>query len=111
MTHGLNNAAMQHVGHYLARDLADAKITVNSVVPGFVGVEWRRELAEMIAEKSSTTVEEHLDEYVRGKGILAGRWAEPEEIADLAVFLASDRAAYINGANIVIDGGMSVNPR
>ncbi len=111
MTHGLNNAAMQHVGHYLARDLADAKITVNTVVPGFVGVEWRRELAEMIAEKSSTTVEEHLDEYVRGKGILAGRWAEPEEIADLAVFLASDRAAYINGANIVIDGGMSVNPR
>jgi NAD(P)-dependent dehydrogenase (short-subunit alcohol dehydrogenase family) len=111
MTHGLNNAAMQHVGHYLAADLAEAKITVNTVVPGFVGVEWRRELAKMIADKSSVSVDEYLDGYVKGKGILAGRWAEPEEVADLTVFLASERAAYINGASIVIDGGMSVNLR
>lgn len=111
MTHGLNNAAMEHVGHYLASDLADANITVNTVVPGFVGVEWRRQLAQTIADKSSISVDEYLDGYTKGKGILAGRWGEPEEIADLAVFLASDRAAYINGASIVIDGGMSVNRR
>lgn len=111
MTHGLNNAAMEHVGHYLARDLADTGTTVNTVVPGFVGVEWRRDLAETIAEKSSMTVDEYLDGYMKGKGILAGRWGEPEEVADLTTFLASDRAAYINGASIVIDGGMSVNPR
>ncbi len=111
MTHGLNNAAMQHVGTYLASDLAEAKITVNTVVPGFVGVEWRRELAKTIADKSSTTVDEYLDGYIKAKGILAGRWGEPEEIADLTVFLASDRAAYINGASVVIDGGMSVNLR
>lgn len=111
MTHGLNNAAMQHVGKYLASDLASAKITVNTVVPGFVGVEWRRDLAKIIADKGSMTVDEYLDGYVKDKGILAGRWAEPEEVADLAVFLASDRASYINGASIVIDGGMSVNLR
>jgi NAD(P)-dependent dehydrogenase (short-subunit alcohol dehydrogenase family) len=34
-----------------------------------------------------------------------------EEVADLAVFLASDRAAYITGSRMVIDGGMTVNPR
>lgn len=111
MTHGLNNAAMQHVGRYLARDLAEANITVNTVVPGFVGVEWRRQLAKTIAERNSMTVDEYLDGYIKDKGILAGRWAEPEEVADLTVFLASDRAAYINGASIAIDGGMSVNPR
>lgn len=111
LTHGLNNAAMEHVGHYLARDFADARITVNTVVPGIVAVEWRRDMAKMIAEKSSVSVDEYLDEYGKGKGILAGRWAEPEEVADLVVFLASDRAAYINGTSIVIDGGISVNAR
>lgn len=111
LTHGLNNSAMQHVGRYLARDLADAKITVNTVVPGFVAVEWRRALAETVAEQNSLTLDEWVSGYVGDKGILAGRWAEPEEIADLAVFLASDRAAYINGASIPIDGGMAVNPR
>lgn len=111
MTHGLNNAAMEHVGHYLARDLADSRITVNTVVPGFVGVEWRRDLAKVIAEKNNVTVEEYLDGYAKGKGILAGRWGEPEEVADVAVFLASARAAYINGTSIVIDGGISVNAR
>jgi NAD(P)-dependent dehydrogenase (short-subunit alcohol dehydrogenase family) len=34
-----------------------------------------------------------------------------DEVADLAVFLASDRARYINGARMVIDGGMTINPR
>jgi NAD(P)-dependent dehydrogenase (short-subunit alcohol dehydrogenase family) len=34
-----------------------------------------------------------------------------EEVADLAVFLASDRAAYVNGARIMIDGGYGINPR
>jgi NAD(P)-dependent dehydrogenase (short-subunit alcohol dehydrogenase family) len=34
-----------------------------------------------------------------------------EEVADLVVFLASDRAAYINGAQVALDGGYAINPR
>ncbi len=111
MTHGLNNAAVEHVGRYLARDLADANITVNTLAPGLVGVEWRQEWARMMAEKDSKSVEEFLDDYTKSLGVLAGRWAEPEEVAHVAVFLASDRARYVNGASLVIAGGQSVNPR
>ncbi|HEY6408962.1 MAG TPA: SDR family oxidoreductase [Ktedonobacteraceae bacterium] len=44
-------------------------------------------------------------------GILAGRWVEMSEVADVVVFLASDRAKYINGTRVIIDGGISVNAR
>jgi glucose 1-dehydrogenase len=44
-------------------------------------------------------------------GIIAGRWATMEEVAGTVVFLASDRGQYINGSQLLIDGGMSINPR
>ena len=46
-----------------------------------------------------------------GLRLIAGRWASMDEVADMAVFLASDRARYVNGARICVDGGMTINPR
>lgn len=111
LTHGLNNAAMNHVTGYLARDQAGDQITVNAIVPGLVGTEWRHGWAGMMAEKQGKTKEQFLADYCEQFGILAGRWASPEEIADLVTFVASDRGKYINGAQLVIDGGMNVNAR
>jgi 3-oxoacyl-[acyl-carrier protein] reductase len=111
MTHGLNNAAMMHGSTYLARDLASDKITVNTVVPGLVGTEWRENWADMRAAQMSKNRADFLVDYCQQKGILAGRWARMDEIADAIVFLASDRARYINGTRLVIDGGLSVNAR
>jgi 3-oxoacyl-[acyl-carrier protein] reductase len=84
---------------------------VNTLVPGLVGVEWRQGWAQTMAEKNSKSLDEFLADYSRSLGILAGRWAEPEEVAHVAVFLASDRAQYVNGASLVIAGGQSVNAR
>jgi NAD(P)-dependent dehydrogenase (short-subunit alcohol dehydrogenase family) len=42
--------------------------------------------------------------------ILLKRWGQPEDIAKVAVFLASDDSAFINGAVIQVDGGESINP-
>lgn len=42
-------------------------------------------------------------------GSPAGRWGRPEEVAGLAVYLASDQAAFIHGAHVVIDGGWTVS--
>ncbi len=45
------------------------------------------------------------------KGILLRRWAEPAEVADAVTFLASDRASYITGTTLTVDGGLGVNAR
>lgn len=111
LTHGLNNVAVEEAAQYLARDLAPNNITVNTVVPGLIGVEWRHDWAAAMAERSGTDVGTFLREYCEGKGVLLGRWGEPEEVADAVTFLASDRARYITGTSLVVDGGMSVNPR
>jgi NAD(P)-dependent dehydrogenase (short-subunit alcohol dehydrogenase family) len=111
LTIGLNNAAMNQVTTYLAQDLAGDRITVNALIPGLVGTEGREAWAENMARQQNTTKEEFIAGFCKRMGILAGRWADMSEIADMAVFLASDRAKYINGSRITVDGGMTINPR
>jgi NAD(P)-dependent dehydrogenase (short-subunit alcohol dehydrogenase family) len=111
MTHGINNAAMQHSAGYMAKDLAGDNIRVNTVVPGLVATEWREDWAGMMAEKSGKTKAEFLNNYCEQTGIITGRWADMAEIADAVTFLASDRASYFNAMSMVIDGGMLANPR
>ena len=111
LTHGLNNAAMNQVTGYLANDLAGDRITGNAVVPGLVGTEGREVWAENMSKQQSKTKAEFLADFCRRMGIIAGRWASMKEVADTVVFLASDCGQYINGSQLVIDGGMSVNPR
>lgn len=111
LTHGLNNVAVEEAARYLARDLAPSHITVNTVVPGLIGVEWRHGWAATMAEKAGQSKDDFLLEYCEGKGVVLGRWGEPEEVADAVTFLASDRARYVTGTALVVDGGMSINPR
>jgi NAD(P)-dependent dehydrogenase (short-subunit alcohol dehydrogenase family) len=111
MTHGFNNSAMNHVTTYLAADLAAERINVNAVVPGLIATEWREGWAENMAKQQGKTKEQFLADTCKSWGILAGRWGSMEEVADTVVFLASDRARYITGAQIAIDGGYGVNSR
>ena len=109
LTHGINNASFIQATKYLAKDLAGDSITVNSVSPGLVATEWRQGWAQMMADNQSVTKEEFLESYVKQLGIMNGRWAEMPEIADVVTFLASDRASYITGSVITVDGGLSAN--
>jgi NAD(P)-dependent dehydrogenase (short-subunit alcohol dehydrogenase family) len=111
LTHGINNAAMNHATSYLAADLATARITVNAVIPGLIATEWRNSWAERSGQARGETKEQFLERTCREWGIVAGRWGTMEEVADAVVFLASDRAAYVNGAKIAVDGGYSINVR
>jgi 3-oxoacyl-[acyl-carrier protein] reductase len=111
LTHGLNNAAMNQATGYLATDLASQQITVNTVVPGLVGTEGRDAWAENMAKQQNVTKAEFVASFCKRMGILAGRWATMDEVADTVVFLASDRARYYNGAKIILDGGLNVNAR
>lgn len=111
LTHGLNNSAMNHATSYLARDLAAEKITVNTVVPGLIATEWRHGWAENMGKQQGKSKEQFVEDICRAWGIVSGRWGSMEELADFVTFLASDRAVYINGAQIAFDGGFAINPR
>jgi 3-oxoacyl-[acyl-carrier protein] reductase len=111
LTHGLNNAAMNHATSYLAADLAAARVTVNTVIPGLIATEWRESWAESAGRQRQLSKQQFLDATCRDWGIIAGRWGSMREVADAVVFIASDRAAYINGARLTVDGGYSVNVR
>ena len=111
LTHGLNNAAMNHVTSYLAADLAAARVTVNAVIPGLIATEWREGWAQKSSEQRQLSKQEFLDQTCRDWGIVSGRWGTMREVSDAVVFLASDRAAYINGAKLTVDGGYAINAR
>lgn len=111
LTHGLNNAAMNHVTTYLAQDLSAARITVNAVIPGLIATEWRESWAETMGRQRSQTTQQFLDDTCRDWGIASRRWGSMAEVADVVVFLASDRASYVNGARITVDGGYTINSR
>jgi NAD(P)-dependent dehydrogenase (short-subunit alcohol dehydrogenase family) len=111
LTHGINNAGMNQATGYLASDLAGQQITVNTIVPGLVGTEAREAWAENMAKQQNVTKEEFLAGFCKRMGILSGRWATMDEVADSVLFLASDRGRYYNGAKIIMDGGLNVNVR
>jgi 3-oxoacyl-[acyl-carrier protein] reductase len=74
----------------LAQEVARKNVTVNAVAPGFV----------------ATDMTSDLDQNELKKLIPANRFGKPEEVADLVAFLASDKAAYITGEVIHINGGL-----
>jgi len=81
----------------LSREMAPHGITINSIQPG-------RIMSEQIVRMHPT--EEDRQQFAR-QNIPAGRFGEPEELANLVVFLCSPRAGYITGTVIPVDGGMS----
>lgn len=111
LTHGLNNSAMNHVTTYLAQDLSTSRITVNAVIPGLIATEWREHWAEQSGQQRGQSKAEFLDDTCRDWGIPSRRWGTMAEVSDVVVFLASDRASYVNGARITVDGGYTINAR
>lgn len=92
----------------LSNQLAPDNILVNTVCTGWSRTERVEKLLESRARIQA--VDTAVIERQITSAIPLGRVAEPEEIADLVIFLASDRASYITGAAIPIDGGMARSP-
>jgi meso-butanediol dehydrogenase/(S,S)-butanediol dehydrogenase/diacetyl reductase len=91
-----------------ARGLAEYGITVNAFCPGVVTTElWEQLDDEFIALGETQRKGQALEEF--GANILIGRLSAPEDIAPLAVFLASADSDYITGQAINVDGGMLVH--
>ena len=90
--------AIRGVTEALALETARAGITVNAVAPGYI-------LTDELKRRSEAGF---LDFDSIAERTPVGRWGHPEEIADTISFLASENAAYITGATLVIDGGFTI---
>ena len=78
-----------------AKELASRNTTVNAVAPGFVATEMTDVLSDSVKEAAVATIP-------------LGRFGEVEDIAETVVFLASDKAKYITGQVICVDGGIAI---
>ncbi|NIR43329.1 MAG: SDR family oxidoreductase [Gemmatimonadetes bacterium] len=102
----LSNTARPGVVGYaktIAEEFAQNGITVNVVCPGYMATDRVSELMAHRAEEAGTSVEKVSGDLVAN--IPAGRMGDPKELGDLVAFLASERAAYITGTTLQIDGG------
>ncbi|MYE79098.1 MAG: SDR family oxidoreductase, partial [Chloroflexi bacterium] len=77
----------------LAKELASRGVRVNALAPGFVETAMTADLSPELKQSALAAIP-------------LGRMGSPEDIAQAVAFLASDRAAYITGQTLVVDGGM-----
>ncbi|ATO17452.1 beta-ketoacyl-ACP reductase [Micromonospora sp. WMMA2032] len=95
VNYAASKAGLVGVARSITRELGSRNITANVVAPGFIDTDMTAALPE-----------ERRTEY--RKAIPAGRFAEPEEVAAVVTWLASDAAGYISGAVIPVDGGLGM---
>jgi len=80
-------------------------ICINAVAPGFILTDRQKEIGAARAKAKGITFEEYLKESARE--IPLGRLGRPEELADVIAFLCSERASYVTGTTITVDGGLA----
>ncbi len=103
---GVSNTVRGAVANWsktMANELGQYNITVNNVLPGATNTVRLQSIAEAKSSKTNENVDEILEAMAKQSPMK--RIAEPSEIAEAIAFLASDRASYINGINVPVDGG------
>lgn len=102
--YGLTKGALGQITRSLAIDLGQYGIRVNAVCPGTIRTPLVDRLFEKYSQKENRPIEEYWNEenamYARG------RVGEPEEVAEMIYFLASDKSSFCTGGHYLIDGGL-----
>ena len=87
----------------LANEFGREGITFNTVAPGYTATDRLKELAHHQAQQAGVETKDIIERW--GKDTASGRVAQPAEVADAIVFLASERASMITGQTLLVDGG------
>ena len=109
LAYSVAKAGVLHFTRLAAAELSAHRIRINAIVPGFIatsifggimnlGPEEAGKLAQQIAERSGTANP-------------IGRSGRPRDIAEAALFLASDAAGFVTGTHLTVDGGITIGPR
>ena len=95
--YGASKAALNSVMKYAAREYASRKVRVNSICPGMVDTP--------LIHRGTITEEQLADD---AKKYPLGRYGQPQDIANGAIYLLSDASSWLTGHDLVIDGGFSI---
>ena len=97
--YAVSKYGVRGVTRTLAREFGKNNIRVNTVVPGWVMTERQKRL----------WVDEEAEKMIDQVQCLPGRLM-PEDVARMVLFLASDDASFVTGAELMVDGGLTINP-
>jgi NAD(P)-dependent dehydrogenase (short-subunit alcohol dehydrogenase family) len=98
--YGAAKAGLLGLTRNMALDYGEFGIRVNVVCPGFVRTRLVQESIDRHPDRASA-------EAAMIRGVAIGRMAEPQEVASVIAFLASDDASYVTGASLLVDGGLT----
>jgi 2-deoxy-D-gluconate 3-dehydrogenase len=94
-SYAVSKAALIHLTECMAVELGPFNVQANAIVPGWTDTPMATRMKESVLYQETLALTP------------AGRWAEPQDIANAALFLASSASDYVNGATLTVDGGMT----
>lgn len=101
---GITNSGLLNITKSLSTEFGEDNVLVNAVCPGWVDTDlWRRNAQGLAAELGAQTEDEARRRAARKNSL--NRFGRPEELANAIVFLCSERASYITGVSLNLDGG------
>lgn len=110
--YGVSKAALQALSRGYAKELAGTGVTANAILPGPTATENVHAFLAPLAAERGISVEEMSARFVAEKrpSSLLGRFASPQEVAHLAVYVASEQASATTGAALRVEGGIVETP-
>lgn len=106
--YGVSKAALQGVSRGLAKVLAGTGVTVNSILPGPTRTTGAVSMMQTMANERGVSALEMEGIFLKENrpSTLLGRFASPEEVANMSVYIASEQASATTGAALRVDGGI-----